>query len=67
MRKNISLGDKALSRLETLRDRVEAASTSEVIRDALRLYEYIICESEKGAEFFVKRPNEEMSRLEIFL
>lgn len=67
MRKNISLGDKALARLESLRERVEATSTSEVVRDALRLYEYIIGESEKGAEFFVKRPNEETSKLEIFL
>ena len=67
MRKNISLGDKSLSRLESLREKVEAASTSEVIRDALRLYEFLVCESEKGAEFFVKRPNEDLSRLEVFL
>jgi Arc/MetJ-type ribon-helix-helix transcriptional regulator len=67
MRKNISIGDKALARLESLRERVEATSTSEVIRDALRLYEYIVGESDKGAEFFVKRPKEDMSKLEIFL
>ncbi len=67
MRKNISLGDKALARLEALREKVEASSTSEVIRDALRLYEFIVGESEKGAEFYVRRPNEEMSKLEIFL
>ena len=67
MRKNISLGDKAVERLEALQNRVDAGSASEIIREAIRLYEYFVDESEQGAEFYVKKPNEDLIKLKVFV
>jgi len=68
MRKNFSLGEKAIERLDALRDRVDAATDSEVIREALQLYEYFVKEIDAGTEFYVKRRNtKEPTKIQILL
>ena len=48
MRLNLLLPAKSIERLDRLKDKTEAASYTEVIRNAIRLYEAIIAEYEKG-------------------
>ncbi len=41
---------KSMDRLKRLREKTEASSYAEVIRDALRLYEFAINEAEAGRQ-----------------
>ena len=63
--KNISLGADAQARLEELRKKSRAASASEVIRNALRIYEFFVDETVSGTEFFMKRPSEQQAKIVI--
>ena len=47
--------------------RSEAASYAEVIRNALRLFEALVEEHAKGAEFALKQPSGETVAYKIFL
>tara|TARA_R110002110_G_scaffold105641_6_gene265416 strand:- start:266 stop:550 length:285 start_codon:yes stop_codon:yes gene_type:complete len=58
---------QAMERLQQLKDKTEAASYAEVIRNALRLYEALIQEADRGAEFQVKQPDGEAALYRIFL
>ncbi|MBI2714851.1 MAG: ribbon-helix-helix protein, CopG family [Rhizobiales bacterium] len=48
LRLNLVLPDKSASRLEKLKELTEASSYTEVIRNAIRLYEAMVMEYEKG-------------------
>jgi hypothetical protein len=56
-----------MERLQKLKDRIEAASYAEVIRNALRLFEALVDEHEKGAEFSLKRADGEVVQYKIFV
>ena len=56
-RVQLEMPPQAMVRLQKLKERTEAASYAEVIRSALRLFEALVEEHEKGAEFSLKRPN----------
>ena len=56
-RVQLELPPQAMERLQQLKEKTEAASYAEVIRNALRLYEALIAEAERGAEFQVKEPD----------
>ncbi|HAC59196.1 MAG: hypothetical protein CMI62_12605 [Parvibaculum sp.] len=56
-----------MERLQQLKEKTEAASYAEVIRNALRLYEALIQEAERGAEFQVKEPDGTSVPYRIFL
>jgi hypothetical protein len=43
-----------MERLKALKDKTEAASYAEVIKNALRLYEALIGEAEAGQEVLIK-------------
>jgi Arc/MetJ-type ribon-helix-helix transcriptional regulator len=58
---------QAMERLQRLKERTEAASYAEVIRNALRLFEALIAEHEKGAEFALKRPGGEIVAYKLFV
>ncbi len=47
--------------------RTEAASYAEVIRNALRLFEALVDEHEKGAEFSLKKADGETVTYRIFV
>lgn len=56
-----------MERLKALRDKTEASSYAEVIKNSLRLYEALIKEAESGNEVCVKTANgEETSYRMIF-
>ena len=61
----MDLAPKSLGRLKRLQEITEAASYAEVIRNALRLYEAIIEESESGAELKIVK-NGQISSFHIF-
>lgn len=66
-RVQLEMPPQAMARLQKLKDRSEAASYAEVIRNALRLYEALVDEHEKGSEFSLKRPTGEIVQYNVFV
>jgi hypothetical protein len=66
-RVQLELPPQAMERLQRLRDKTEAASYAEVIRNALRVFEALVDEHTGGAEFSLKRPNGEVIAYKIFV
>jgi Arc/MetJ-type ribon-helix-helix transcriptional regulator len=66
-RVQLEMPPQAMVRLQKLKDRTEAASYAEVIRNALRLFEALVDEHEKGSEFMMKRADGEMVQYRVFV
>ena len=66
-RVQLEMPPQAMERLQKLKDRTEAASYAEVIRNALRLFEALVQEHEAGAEFSLKRANGETVAYKVFM
>jgi len=66
-RVQLEMPPQALARLQKLKDRTEAASYAEVIRNALRVFEALVEEHEKGSEFSLKRADGEIVQYKIFV
>jgi hypothetical protein len=66
-RVQLEMPPQAMDRLQRLKDKTEAASYAEVIRNALRIFEALVQEHEAGAEFQLKRPGGETVAYKIFV
>jgi hypothetical protein len=66
-RVQLEMPPQAMERLQRLKEQTEAASYAEVIRNALRLFEALVEEHEKGAEFQLKRRDGETVAYRIFV
>ncbi len=66
-RVQLEMPPQAMVRLQKMKDRTEAASYAEVIRNALRLFEALVDEHEKGSEFSLKRANGDVVQYKIFV
>ena len=66
-RVQLEMPPQAMERLQRLKDRTEAASYAEVIRNALRLFEALLEEHEKGGQFSLKKPDGETVAYRIFV
>lgn len=66
-RVQLELPPQAMERLQRLKEKTEAASYAEVIRNALRLLEALVDEHEKGAEFTLRKPDGETIAYKIFV
>jgi hypothetical protein len=66
-RVQLELPPQAMERLQRLREKTEAASYAEVIRNALRVLEALVDEHTSGAEFSLKRPDGEVVGYKIFV
>jgi hypothetical protein len=66
-RVQLEMPPQAMDRLQRLKERTEAASYAEVIRNALRLFEALIAEHEKGVEFALKQPGGEIVAYRLFV
>jgi Arc/MetJ-type ribon-helix-helix transcriptional regulator len=66
-RVQLEMPPQAMERLQKMKDRTEAASYAEVIRNALRLFEALMDEHEKGSEFSLKRSDGEIVQYKIFV
>ena len=53
-RVQFEMPSKSMERLRMLKDRTEATSYAEVVRNALRYYEFLVAEAEKGNEVVVE-------------
>ena len=66
-RVQLEMPPQAMERLQRLKEKTEAASYAEVIRNALRVFEALVQEHENGAEFSLKRPDGDTVAYKIFL
>lgn len=66
-RVQLELPPQAMVRLQKMKDRTEAASYAEVIRNALRLFEALVDEHEKGSEFSLRRADGEIVQYKLFV
>jgi hypothetical protein len=66
-RVQLEMPPQAMERLQRLKERMEAASYAEVIRNALRLLEALVDEHEKGSEFSVRRKDGETVAYKVFI
>lgn len=53
-RVQLDLPEKSLARLTGLKEKTEATSYTEVVKNALRLYEAVVDEASAGNTFFVR-------------
>jgi len=65
-RVQMELSQNSFERLNRLKELVEATSYTEVMKDALRLYEYVIQKDNEGAQFQVKSKEGNISEIKIF-
>jgi Arc/MetJ-type ribon-helix-helix transcriptional regulator len=66
-RVQLELPPSSMARLKALREKTEAASYAEVLRNALRLYEAMIEEAERGNDVIIRRKQGEPSEIKVFL
>ncbi len=66
-RVQLEMPPQAMERLTRLKEKTEAASYAEVIRNALRVFEALAEEHEKGSEFSLKRQDGQTVAYKIFL
>jgi hypothetical protein len=66
-RVQLELPESSFERLKNLRDKTEASSYAEVMKNALRLYEALIAETENGNQLCIKQSDgKEISYRMIF-
>jgi hypothetical protein len=63
---NLGLSPRAAARLIWLRQKTDASTNAEVLRNALRLYDALIEEAEKGNELLIRHPNGEIGTYRLF-
>ena len=63
----LTMSPQSMERLNQLLVRCEAGSKAEIIRNALRLYEAVIDETEKGNDFCVKTPEGDIVQYRMFM
>jgi hypothetical protein len=66
-RVQFDLPPKSMERLNALKAKTEAASYAEVLKNALRLYEALIEETERGNEFMVRNADGVVTPYRMFL
>ncbi len=63
----LDFAPRSLERLNLLKAKTEASSYAEVVKNALRLYEALIEETENGKQFLVRDQEGVISRIRLFL
>ncbi len=66
-REQLEMPPQAMERLQRLKEKTEAASYAEVIRNALRVFEALVQEHEQGSEFSLKRASGDTVAYRIFI
>lgn len=65
-RVQIEMPPRSMERLAILKDKTEASSYAEVVKNALRLYEALIKEQEGGKHFMVEDADGTKQEIRIF-
>jgi hypothetical protein len=66
-RVQFDVSSRSMERLTALKDKIEANSYAEVVKNALRLYEALIEEVEKGSQFLVRDSEGNLSPFRMFV
>lgn len=66
-RLNLLLPGTAMERLEFLKTDTEASSYVEVIKNALKLYEFVVSETRNGNDVAIKNSSGEMTFLRLLV
>lgn len=66
-RVQFDLPPRSMDRLNALKLKTEASSYAEVLKNALRLYEALIEETEKGNEFLIRNEDGTITPYRMFL
>jgi hypothetical protein len=61
------ISPRSMARLNALKAKTEASSYAEVVKNALRLYEALIEETESGKQFLVRDQDGVVSPFRLFL
>jgi len=65
-RVQLELAEKSYERLNLLKDKTEATSYAEVMKNALRLYESIIAQHDAGKRLCLRSSDGQISEYEVF-
>jgi hypothetical protein len=66
-RVQFDVSSRSMERLKSLKDKIEAHSYAEVVKNSLRLYEALIAETEKGSQFLVRDKDGNLSPFPMFV
>jgi len=66
-RVQLDFAPRSMARLNLLKAKTEASSYAEVVKNALRLYEALIEETESGKQFLVRDQDGVVSPFRLFL
>ncbi len=66
-RVQLDFQSRSMERLNALKEKTEAASYTEVIKNALRLYEAMVEDHERGCEFLIKDSEGTISPYRVFV
>jgi IS1 family transposase len=66
-RVQLELAERSFDRLAALKEKTEASSYTEVVRNALRLYENLIEQHDAGKHFFLKDNSGNITEYELFV
>ena len=66
-RVQLDLTPRAMLLLTELKDKTEASTYAEVIKAAMKLYDGLIAETEKGNEFLIRDKDGRVSEFRMFL
>ena len=67
VRVQLDFAPRSMDRLNALKERTEASSYAEVVKNALKLYEGLIDEVEGGKQFFVRDAEGVLVPYKLFL
>lgn len=66
-RVQMDLHPGSMSRLRALKKMNDARSYADVMKDALRLYEFFLLEDQKGTKFYTKEHDGELVQIKLFI
>jgi hypothetical protein len=66
-RVQLDLSPRAMTLLAELKDKTESSTYAEVFKNAMKLYDGIITEVEKGREFLIRDKDGRVSEFRMFL
>ena len=65
VRFQVVLTQDSLERLDVVKERVNAATRAEVLRNALRVYAMIVDEINNGSEVLIKEKNGDIAKIRL--
>jgi len=66
-RVQMDLNELSMNRLKAIKEKVEASSYADVMKEALKIYEYMLNEEISGTEFFIRKNGGEITPVKLFI